>query len=53
MIELSKIKIEIISKNIVPVNIDNPILTYKQDKNRQTTHHYTRVWEKKQIKSAS
>ena len=25
----------------------------KQDKNRQTTHHYTRVWEKKQIKSAS
>ena len=44
MIELSKIKIEIISKNIVPVNIDNPILTYKQDKNRQSDRLLVKVY---------
>ncbi|MCT7445520.1 hypothetical protein [Aliarcobacter cryaerophilus] len=44
MIELSKIRIEIISKNIVPVNIDNPVLTYNQDKNRKSDRLLVKVY---------
>ncbi len=36
MLDISKIKIEIITKQNVPINIKNPVLGYTQNKDRKS-----------------
>ena len=51
---LTKKRFDFLCKRIKELDHSGVLSVFaKQDKNRQTTHHYTRVWEKKQIKSAS
>lgn len=44
MIDISKIKIEIITKQNIPVNINNPVLNYTQDKNRKGDRLLAKVY---------
>ena len=44
MLDISKIKIEIITKQNVPININNPILKYTQNKERKSDRLFVQVF---------
>lgn len=44
MLDISKIKIEIITKQNVPININNPILNYTQNKDRKSDRLFVQVF---------
>lgn len=44
MNNISKIKIKIITKQNIPININNPILNYIQDKDRKGNRLFVKVY---------
>lgn len=44
MLDISKINIEIITKQNIPININNPVLNYIQDKTRQEDGLFAKVY---------
>jgi len=44
MFDISKIKIEIITKQNVPININNPVLNYTQNKDRKSDRLFVQVF---------
>ncbi|AEI14074.1 hypothetical protein Flexsi_0386 [Flexistipes sinusarabici DSM 4947] len=44
MLDISKIKIEIITKQNTPININNPVLRYVQDKERKSDRLLAKVY---------
>lgn len=44
MLDISKIKIEIITRQNVPININNPVLTYIQDRERKSDRLFVRIF---------
>ena len=44
MLDISKIKIEIITKQNVPININNPVLGYTQNKDRKSDRLFVQVF---------
>lgn len=44
MLNISKIKIEIITKQNTPININNPVLKYTQDKERKSNRLLAKVF---------